>query len=61
MRGRDAIAILGKRRRIENDHLEAPAHFVVFLQKSKVLPSRKWTFEMRIQLLVPSRSFDGRG
>jgi hypothetical protein len=33
LRGRDAIAVLSESGRIEHNHIEAPAHLVIFLKQ----------------------------
>ena len=44
--GRDAVAVLGEGRRIEDDHVEAAVDLVVFLEQVEGVASRKLTFEI---------------
>ncbi len=44
--GGNAVAVLRKGRRIENDHLEAPARFVVFLQQIEGVAFAEVTLEI---------------
>src|SRR5579864_8971776 len=59
--GRDAVAILGESRWIQDDHLELAAHLVVLLQNVEGIAFAKIDVGDGIQLLIAPRGCDRSG